>query len=219
MGFKRKSSGGNFMPFVKFDARNGRFYLERRVQTPNGWEKQQTDITDRFRAVFDLANAQQGWIRFPPGAPPETKLVSAGEDPGKAPSNDHKEGFRVLVQVDGVVHEFMANSVGAWNGMSALHDAYLREVAKHPGEAPEVTLHDVIKHNYTNGSSFEPALIIVGWVPRSDDFGPVIERAPRHQHQNEQLPQHQPQQHQPHRQQKPPQQQRQHGDLDDEIAW
>ena len=167
---KRKSSTGNsFMPLLKFDARVGRFYLEQRVQTSNGWEKQQTDITDRFRAVFDLANAKRGWLKFPRGAPPETVLVPAGEDPGEAPSEDHKEGFRVLVQVDGVVHEFMSTSVGAWNAVNALHDVYIREAPKHPGEAPEVALHDIVERRYTSGTSFEPSFIITQWVPRPDE--------------------------------------------------
>jgi hypothetical protein len=168
---KRKSSTGNsFMPLLKFDARVGRFYLEQRVQTSNGWEKQQTDITDRFRAVFDLANAKRGWLKFPRGAPPETVLVPAGEDPGEAPSEDHKEGFRVLGQVDGVVHEFMSTSVGAWNAVNALHDAYIREAPKHPSEAPVVVLHDIVERRYTSGTSFEPSFVITEWVPRPADL-------------------------------------------------
>ena len=167
---KRKSSTGNsFMPLLKFDARVGRFYLEQRVQTSNGWEKQQTDITDRFRAVFDLANAKRGWLKFPRGAPPETVLVPAGEDPGEAPSEDHKEGFRVLGQVDGVAHEFMSTSVGAWNAVNALHDVYIREAPKHPGEAPVVALHDIVERRYASGSSFQPSFVVTEWVACPDE--------------------------------------------------
>jgi hypothetical protein len=168
---KRKSSGGNsFMPVFKFDARNGAFYLEERVQGANGWEKQQTDITDRFEAVFDLANVERGWIKFPRGAPPETVLVPAGHDPGEAPSEDHKEGFRVLVQVDGVVHEFMSTSLSAWKALDALHNAFERERDTHPGQLPVVKLHDVIERRYASGPSFEPSFVIHEWVPRPDEL-------------------------------------------------
>ena len=168
---KRKSGGGNsFMPVFKFDARNGAIYLEERVQGANGWEKRQTDITDRFEAVFDLANVERGWIKFPRGAPPETVLVPAGHDPGEAPSEDHKEGFRVLVQVDGVVHEFMSTSLSAWKALDALHNAFERERDTHPGQLPVVKLHDVIERRYASGPSFEPSFVIHEWVPRPDEL-------------------------------------------------
>jgi hypothetical protein len=176
---KRKSGGGNssLLPLLKFDARNGTFFLEARVQGAGGWEKQQTDITDCFEAVFDLANVQRGWIKFPRGAPPETVLVPAGEDPGEAPSEDHKEGFRVLVLVDGVAHEFMSTSLSAWKALDALHNAFERERDKHAGQLPVVKLHDVIERRYASGCSFEPSFVIHGWVPRKhadlDDEGKI----------------------------------------------
>ena len=54
---------------------------------------------DDFRAIFDLNNAQVGWIYFPKGSAPDTALVPAGHDPGDAPSDKHKEGVRVIVKM------------------------------------------------------------------------------------------------------------------------
>jgi hypothetical protein len=179
---KRKGSG-NILPLLKFDARSGSFYQENRVQTLNGWEKEQTDVTDRLRAVFDLANAERGWIKFPRGAAPEMVLVLAGEDPGEAPDEGYREGFRLLVKMDktlgGQLREFMSTSLTAWNGISALHDAYLAEVGQYPGQLPIVVLSDVIERRYLSATSFEPVFIITGWVPRPEEFGPVRGLTPK----------------------------------------
>ena len=192
---KRKGSANIILPLLKFDARHGTLHLEERVLTSNGWERRQTDITDDFRGVFDLAGLQRGWIRFPRGAAPEATLVPAGQDPGESPSEDHREGFRVLLQVNGTIYEFMSTSVSAWTALDTLHDAYLREAPKHPVEAPVVRLHNVVERHYASGASFEPSCDTAGWVPRPDEFGAVE----------------QPQQKQP--------QQKQLADLDDEIPF
>jgi hypothetical protein len=179
MSLGKRKGGGNILPLLKFDARNGLFHLEHRIQVAGEWQKEQVDVTDRLRMIVDLANAERGWIRFPRGAPPEAVLVPAGEDPGEAPSEDHREGFRVLVTVDGdplgrgIVREFMSTSNGAWNGMSSLHDAYAAQVGEHPGQLPKVALDDVVERRYAAGSSCEPTFQIAGWVPRPEEFGPV----------------------------------------------
>ena len=86
---KRKGSGGDFLPLLKYDARNGSLYLEDRVQTSRGWEKEHTNVGSAFKGVFDLANAEVGWINFPRGSAPITQLVPAGQDIGEAPSEEN----------------------------------------------------------------------------------------------------------------------------------
>jgi hypothetical protein len=173
---KRKGGSGDFLPLLKYDARNGSLYLEARVHTVRGWEKEQTNVGSSFRGVFDLANAEVGWIRFPRGQAPETALVPAGQDMGTAPSDDFKQGFRVLVLVDkdlgDGVHEFMSTSGAAWNALSALHDEYLAELGKHLGELPNVALTKVTEHRYGAGGAFEPEFKIIGWTKRPEEFGP-----------------------------------------------
>jgi hypothetical protein len=92
----------------------------------------------------------------------------------------------VLVLVNGVVHEFMSTSLSAWIAVTALHDAYLREAPKHPGEAPVVEQHDVVERRYPSGTSFEPSFVIVGWVRRPDGFG-AIEQPQQKRRQQKQL--------------------------------
>jgi hypothetical protein len=196
MAFGKRKGGGDILPLLKFDARVGRFYTETRVQTINGWEKEQSDVTDRLRMTVDLANVAVGWIRFPRGAPPETALVAVGEDIGEAPSDDHREGFRCLCKMDaslgGEVREFMSTSISAWNAMSALHDDYLAEAGKHPGQLPDVALVNVIERHYSAGSSFEPVFKIIEWVPRPNDLNgmapPQSKRAKRSDDMDDHIP-------------------------------
>jgi hypothetical protein len=176
---QRKSGGGSILPLLKFDARHGSLHLEHSVKGFNGWQREQTDVGSRFRAVFDLANVQVGWVKFPRGAAPLTVLVPVGQDPGEPPDDDYKDGFRLLALMDeslgGGVHEFMSTSVSAWNGVSALHDTYLAERDRHPGQLPLVGVKEIVERAYANGNSFEPVFTILKWVPRPEEFGAAIE--------------------------------------------
>ena len=96
MALGKRKDGGNFLPIIKFDARVGTFYLQDRVNSGGAWQTEQRDVTETFQAAFDLENLQRGWIRLAKGAAPEVKLVLAGDDPGEPPTDDHKEGIRVV---------------------------------------------------------------------------------------------------------------------------
>ena len=129
---------------------------------------------DDFRAIFDLDNAQVGWIYFPKGSAPDTALVPAGHDPGDAPSDKHKEGVRVIVKMadtlGGDVRELMSTAIGLWNGIDALHDAYLAGVKDNPGHLPVVTLSEIYETKTAAGTSCVPVFAIADWVPRPPDL-------------------------------------------------
>jgi hypothetical protein len=170
-----KRKGQEFLPRLKYDARSGTFFLEDRVNNKGRWETEQRNVTEGFRAIFDLEQAQRGWIHFPKGEAPDLVLVSAGEDPGKAPSEDHKEGFRLLVKVAngaafGELREFMSTAVTTWNAVDALHTAWANQAAQHPGEVPTVKCTDIVKMETTAGTSFVPVCEIDGWVKRPLDM-------------------------------------------------
>jgi hypothetical protein len=174
MALGKRRDGGNFLPIIKFDARVGTFYLQDRVNSDGTWQTNQRDVTDEFQAVFDLKNLQRGWIRFPKGARPDVALVPAGEDPGDPPSNDHKEGVRVILKMadslGGDVRELMSTACGLWNAIDTLHDRYLAAVASHSGELPVVTLGTVREVKTGAGTTFVPAFNIVDWVPRPGEL-------------------------------------------------
>jgi len=163
---KRKGLGEN-MPVLKYDARVGRLYTQDRVFENGSWQTVQDDCTDNFEAIFDLENIEVGQINFPKGAPPETKLVRAGEPIPDAPGDGWKEGLRVIVLLPGekVPRELLSTAVAVWVAMDALHDAYLKQQAEHPDEVPVVELVDV-EELKTSTPSWQPRFEIKDWVPR-----------------------------------------------------
>jgi len=172
-----KRRGSDFLPIMKFDARIGEFSLSDRVQKDGSWTNVQTPLAELL-AIFDLEMVERGWLHFPKGAAPEMKLVPAGQDPGDPPSKDYREGFRLTVKLidgnDGSVREFSSTANAVWAAIDRLHDVYLRDADKHPGQLPVVELVDVIEISTASGPSFQPALKIVNWTDRPADMPKAI---------------------------------------------
>jgi hypothetical protein len=173
------------LPILKYDARVGRFYSQDRVFDGSEWVSEQHDVTDGFRGIIDLQNAEAGWMRFPKGSPPEVVLFPVGPDTdfGDAPSKEHKLGVRLLVKLDddeAGLRELLSTAIGAWVGVDKLHDAFLAEAAEHPGEVPVVEFVDSVENKSPAGVSHEPVFEIVEWVSRPNDIPakPVPRPAP-----------------------------------------
>jgi hypothetical protein len=169
---KRKSSS-DFLPILKYDARAGVIYTQDKVFRNGSWEVEQHDVTDGFQAIFDLANAQVGWMKFPKGAAPEMILKPVGEDIGERPSADHKEGLRLIVKIlddDAGPREVLSTALAFWNGIDELHEQYLTGLKSNPGKLPVVVLADVIEVSNPSGISYEPKFEISEWLPRPPDL-------------------------------------------------
>ena len=120
---RRKTDGA--LNKLNWDFRIGKSVLEDRVRTGNGWETEQRNVeTDEFRAVFDPENIEVGWIAFVKGEGLNAKLVHVGEDYGDRPSNDHKEGLRIVVKMDpalgGDLRELISTSSALWAAVDQL---------------------------------------------------------------------------------------------------
>jgi len=167
---KRRGIGSN--PLLKFDARNGAFY---RVDRNSNGEVEQTSIVD-FKAVFDLANLEVGWIRFDAGAPPSFKMVRAGQDIGNAPSDKHRQGLRLRVRLagdKGVAREFSSTAATLWNAIDRLHDEFERNRGKHSGKLPYVRLAKLEQVRTLLGVVFSPTFEIISWVVRPAELTPA----------------------------------------------
>jgi hypothetical protein len=182
MALGKRKDGGNFLPIIKYDARVGTFYLQDRVNSGGAWQTEQRDVTENFQAAFDLENLQRGWIRCPKGAAPEVTLVPAGDDPGEPPTDDHKEGVRVVLKLadhlGGDVRELMSTARGLWIALDTLHDRYLASAADHAGQVPVITLDDIREVKTAGGATFVPTFKIADWIPRPPELAGAVQARP-----------------------------------------
>src|SRR3954466_8679491 len=64
----------------------------------DGTANMPTEITEGFKAVFDLENLETGWVMMST-AGPNVALAKIGDVVPPRPSDEHKAGFRVLVKL------------------------------------------------------------------------------------------------------------------------
>ena len=184
-GFSTQSSSGSeFLPIVKYDARAGLWFRIDRVDTGQGFVPEPVDITRGFKAIFDLENLQTGWISFPSGSAPLSSFVmmkdlraqSMGLPP--RPGENFNNGLRFMIKLardiggDKPIREVMTTAGSFMNGIEALYLEYEKEAAANAGKLPVVVMDGItlIKSGSGNrtSSNYRPNLKIVGWVPRGD---------------------------------------------------
>ena len=137
----------------------------------------QNDVTDGFCAVFDIADVEHGWVRYPRGAAPETQLYPMGEDIGEAPEGENwQEGLRLRVKMPGedFWRTLMSSAIGLWRSLDRLHDQYVEFAQKHPGKVPLVELIDVMEIK-ARTTSYAPTFGIIGWVDPDEVLQPPTE--------------------------------------------
>lgn len=181
--------GGDFAPLVKYDARAGRFFRADRTEGPGGWETSNVDITQGFKAIFDLENIQVGWAAFRAGMAPEFRLVPLGAALPPRPEgmvSDGKGGtkpafqqaFKVMLKLaktcGGDVRELASTAKAAVGAVDLLHSAYEAQKADHPGQLPVVAMtgSTPIKSSGKGQTStnYAPIFEIVSWVDRPADL-------------------------------------------------
>jgi hypothetical protein len=173
------SSGGDFLPIVKYDARAGRFFRVDRIDVGNGnYESAPSDITQQFKAIVDFENIEVGWINFIPGAQPDFRLVPMGQKLPDRPSTQHKNGLRFMIKLskdiggDKPIREVAGTSKAFLSGIEEAYIAYRNEKDKHPGQLPVLTLEKTTPITTGSGqkssTNYKPTFKLVGWMPRGD---------------------------------------------------
>lgn len=168
------TGGGDFLPIVKYDARAGRIF---RVDREDGVSIQH-DITRNFKAVFDFENVEVGWISFAAGSAPDFQMVTLGSPLPVKPSNDHKQGVRMVVKLSaecgGDCREIAGTSGAFMRGIDDLHTTYEAGKVANAGKLPVVALHDTVPVESGSGlkksTNYHPKFEIVGWVKRPADL-------------------------------------------------
>jgi hypothetical protein len=170
----------DFTPIVKYDARSGRIFRVDRLNTGNGFESDQVDITQIFKAIFDFENVEIGWMLFTPGAAPNFVLVPIGNQLPDRPSPKHKQGIRLLLHLnkacggDKPVREIAGNAKAFLGGMDEIYGEYKTEKAKYPGQLPVIVLVTTLPVTTGSGdkksTNYQPKFKIDGWAPRPPDL-------------------------------------------------
>ena len=187
LGFT-ETSGADFLPIIKFDARAGRFFRVDRTQGTDGWSSNSVDITQGFQAVFDFANIEAGWAAFVDGRPSFAMAPVGGPFPAK-PSENHKQGFRITVMLgkkvaDGEppVREMASTAMGVRRAIDALHDEYVAGLGANPGMLPVVACDTTtaIESQTPAGKTinYAPVFTIKKWVKRPADLDAAPESTP-----------------------------------------
>jgi hypothetical protein len=162
------STGGEFSPFLKYNAKQGRWW----VRGENATDVEV--LNPRF--AIDLENIRVGWVLFPQASPPLFVWDVQGVR-GPKPAGDYKDGFKAFIMGTDPqpalankplgVREWSANAYAAKAGMMDLHRQYWEGKEQNPDKVPVCRCINVkvIKGEY--GDSFEPVFIIETWVERS----------------------------------------------------
>lgn len=189
LGIPFGGGGGDILPFVKYDARAGRFFRNDREQVNGQYVSKPVDITASFSAVVDFENMSVGWMLFAAGVAPQATLVKHGEQYPARPSTDWKAGVKFLMKlassIGGDIRECSSTAGAFLAGFDDLHNQYEAQKAANPGKLPIVKL--VTTESITSGSgaqkstNYKPVFEITGWAPRPADLAPkAAAPAPAH---------------------------------------
>lgn len=170
LGLNTESGSGNFVPWLKWDARSGRWFRKNPEQGGSD-----IDITNNFAAIVDMANIEVGWLAFTAGGAPSFmmhKLSDGGGLPPR-PSEDHRQGFRVRVwlskECGGGEHEVAGTAKALLQAIDKLHDAYLAGLATNAGKLPVVQMAGAIAIETETPKgrtrNFSPDLKVASWAP------------------------------------------------------
>jgi hypothetical protein len=172
------SSGGDFLPIAKYDARSGRMFRIDRVDTGSGFVSDAVDITATFKAIVDFENIEVGWIDFPVGSAPNFSLVPMGTQLPDRPSAKHKNGVRFMLKLSKdcggakPIRELAGTSKAFLSGIEAVFTAYQTEKSANPGKLPVIVLEKTTPIKSGSGATvstnYQPTFRISGWAPRGD---------------------------------------------------
>lgn len=178
LGLNTSTSGADFTPHIRYDARAGRMFRADRSQGADGrWETTLVDITSPPpQFLMDLAQIEIGWLSYT-GGTPDLRLVPFGAALPPQPSKEHRQGFRVRVfapKLLGGLREFASSAKVVIAAMDALHSAYEAAPERGQGLVPVVTFAGtspvVSKGPQGSSTNYAPVFRIEKWVARPADL-------------------------------------------------
>lgn len=178
LGLSTGTSGAEFIPHIRYDARAGRLFRADRAQGSDGrWQTTMVDISNPPpQFLMDLAQIEIGWLSYT-GGTPDLQMVPFGAALPPPPSKEHRQGFRVRVfapKLLGGLREFASSAKVVISAMDALHSAYEAAPERSQGLVPVISLAGTtpVTSKTPQGSStnYAPTFRIEKWVARPADL-------------------------------------------------
>lgn len=161
----------DFTPYIKYNAKAGRFYAK-----PEGG----TEFIEINNPVlaFDMAHIRTGWIFYAEGAGPEKvwDISPSQAAPKPAGPKKWKRGFEVLVVGNNVIpgtnqklglREFSSNAANVISAICRMYEEYEAGLVANSGKVPVYTCKRVKPVQGQYGENFEPMFELTGWIDRS----------------------------------------------------
>lgn len=180
------AGSSDIVPYVKYDARAGRFFRNDRTEVNGAYSNNAVDVTSNFKAVMDLENLEVGYLKFGAGTAPEFMLVKLGDPiPHKPADAKFKQGMRVMMKLHkdcgGDIRELTSNAAAFLKGFDDLHNTYEAEKGKNAGKLPVVVLKTTMPITSGSGdkksTNYQPVFAISGWAPRPADLVHVAKQS------------------------------------------
>lgn len=175
MALNLGSSGGDFLPFLKYNAKAGRFY--KRVD--------KTDVeVPPPSFVADLGNIKTGWFAYAEGQAPSIVYDANLSTPALKPSDKHKRGFKFNIfgkdPIPGVM-EFSSASMHACASLNEVYTIYEAEAPKNDGKMPVIQCTGVVPQKDAMGTNYKPTFVISKWVDAPQELKDICAPVPANQ--------------------------------------
>lgn len=162
-------SDGDFTPYIKYNAKAGRWYVK-----PEGATEEVEIINPAL--AFDMANIKTGWLFYAEGSGPEkiwdpSPSQMAAKPPGP---RKFKRGFEVMVFGNAMVEgkklglrEFSSTAANVIGAILRMYNEYEAGMGANPGKVPVYTCKGVKAITGAYGVNYEPQFVLQAWVERS----------------------------------------------------
>ena len=190
MAFGMKTTTGDFLPIVKYDARAGKmFKVDKRMD--GGSDATEIPLGTKF--ALDTGSLEAGYVMFGPQGPVRhMKPYIEGETMPEQPQDKDAEGkmmfrpgFYAKIAgnaLDGV-REWCSNAAVLLNAMDELYQQVIRAPETAAGQIPIICIVSTVAVKSGVGArsstNYGPVFRIEGYVDRPDVLGPRTVPAPR----------------------------------------
>lgn len=163
-------SDGEFTPYLKYNAKAGRFYVR-----PEGGTQDVEVMNPRL--AFDMANIKTGWLYYSEGQGPEKVWdpSPAQMAPRPAGPRKFKRGFEVMVYgadaIAGIgqlgLREFSSTATNVITALLQMYSEYEAGMRANPESVPFYACTGVKPISGAYGTNYEPMFTLKSWVPRA----------------------------------------------------